>query len=101
MSRVSDRILGRENRTVAEGQTRRSPSCVRKRRLVGPVNFPPDGLAFSVNRERVIDYLNLPYRLHCLDTLRFNAVLENVVYEEAHHHVDFNTTTITQNTRRA
>jgi phosphoenolpyruvate carboxykinase (ATP) len=33
--------------------------------------------------------------------LRFGAVLENVVYDEAHHHVDFNNTTITQNTRGA
>ncbi|MCC7421611.1 MAG: phosphoenolpyruvate carboxykinase (ATP) [Planctomycetaceae bacterium] len=33
--------------------------------------------------------------------LRFGAVLENVVYEEATHHVDFSDTSITQNTRGA
>jgi len=33
--------------------------------------------------------------------LRFGAVLENVVYDEAHHHVDFDDTSITQNTRGA
>jgi phosphoenolpyruvate carboxykinase (ATP) len=33
--------------------------------------------------------------------LRFGAVLENVVYEEQTHHVDFTNTSITQNTRGA
>jgi phosphoenolpyruvate carboxykinase (ATP) len=33
------------------------------------------------------------------DALRFGAVLENVVYDEADHHVDFDNTTITENTR--
>ena len=33
--------------------------------------------------------------------LRFGAVLENVVYEESTHHVDFHDTSITQNTRGA
>lgn len=33
------------------------------------------------------------------DALRFGAVLENVVYDEANHHVDFAKTTITENTR--
>jgi phosphoenolpyruvate carboxykinase (ATP) len=33
--------------------------------------------------------------------LRFGAVLENVVYEERTHHVDFSDTSITQNTRGA
>lgn len=33
--------------------------------------------------------------------LRFGAVLENVVYDEATHHVDFTDTSITQNTRGA
>jgi phosphoenolpyruvate carboxykinase (ATP) len=33
--------------------------------------------------------------------LRFGAVLENVVYEEQTHHVDFSDTRITQNTRGA
>ena len=33
--------------------------------------------------------------------LRFGAVLENVVYDEATHHVDFHDTSITQNTRGA
>jgi phosphoenolpyruvate carboxykinase (ATP) len=33
--------------------------------------------------------------------LRFGAVLENVVYEEETHHVDFTDTSITQNTRGA
>jgi len=33
------------------------------------------------------------------DALRFGAVLENVVYDDTHHHVDFSNTTITENTR--
>ncbi len=33
--------------------------------------------------------------------LHFGAVLENVVYDEAHHHVDFHDTSLTQNTRGA
>jgi len=33
--------------------------------------------------------------------LRFGAVLENVVYDEGNHHVDFTDTSITQNTRGA
>jgi phosphoenolpyruvate carboxykinase (ATP) len=33
--------------------------------------------------------------------LRFGAVLENVVYDQATHHVDFSNTSITQNTRGA
>jgi phosphoenolpyruvate carboxykinase (ATP) len=33
------------------------------------------------------------------DALRFGAVLENVVYDEANHHVDFSNTSITENTR--
>jgi phosphoenolpyruvate carboxykinase (ATP) len=33
------------------------------------------------------------------DALRFGAVLENVVYDEANHHVDFANTSITENTR--
>jgi phosphoenolpyruvate carboxykinase (ATP) len=33
--------------------------------------------------------------------LRFGAVLENVVYDRASHHVDFSDTSITQNTRGA
>ncbi|UUO05115.1 phosphoenolpyruvate carboxykinase (ATP) [Blastopirellula sp. J2-11] len=33
--------------------------------------------------------------------LRFGAVLENVVYDEDDHHVDFSNTSITQNTRGA
>lgn len=33
------------------------------------------------------------------DALRFGAVLENVVYDEADHHVDFANTSITENTR--
>jgi phosphoenolpyruvate carboxykinase (ATP) len=35
------------------------------------------------------------------DALRFGAVLENVVYDEADHHVDFADSSITENTRGA
>ena len=35
------------------------------------------------------------------DALRFGAVLENVVFDEASHHVDFSSTAITENTRGA
>ncbi len=33
----------------------------------GPVNFPMDGYAFRVNRERAIDYLNTTERLYVID----------------------------------
>jgi phosphoenolpyruvate carboxykinase (ATP) len=33
------------------------------------------------------------------DALRYGAVLENVVYDKADHHVDFNNSSITENTR--
>ena len=33
------------------------------------------------------------------DALRFGAVLENVVYDKADHHVDFDNTSVTENTR--
>ncbi|MGB7347778.1 MAG: phosphoenolpyruvate carboxykinase (ATP) [Pirellulaceae bacterium] len=33
------------------------------------------------------------------DALRFGAVLENVVYDQADHHVDFRNTSVTENTR--
>jgi phosphoenolpyruvate carboxykinase (ATP) len=35
------------------------------------------------------------------DALRYGAVLENVVYDEADHHVDFDNSSITENTRGA
>lgn len=35
------------------------------------------------------------------DALRFGSVLENVRFDDAHHHVDFEDTSITQNTRGA
>ncbi|MEM8738696.1 MAG: phosphoenolpyruvate carboxykinase (ATP) [Planctomycetota bacterium] len=35
------------------------------------------------------------------DALRFGSVLENVRFDQAHHHVDFDDTSITQNTRGA
>lgn len=46
-------------------------------------------------------YLTRESEPEIFDALRFGAVLENVVYDEAHHLVDFNNTSITQNTRGA
>lgn len=46
-------------------------------------------------------YLTRESEPEIFDALRFGAVLENVVYDEAHHHVDFDNTSITQNTRGA
>lgn len=46
-------------------------------------------------------YLTREAEPQIFDALRFGAVLENVVYDEAHHHVDFDNTTITENTRGA
>ena len=46
-------------------------------------------------------YLTRESEPEIFDALRFGAVLENVVYDKAHHHVDFNNTSITQNTRGA
>jgi len=46
-------------------------------------------------------YLTRESEPQIFDSLRFGAVLENVVYDKAHHHVDFEDTTITENTRGA
>lgn len=46
-------------------------------------------------------YLTRESEPEIFDALRFGAVLENVVYDKAHHHVDFENTSITQNTRGA
>lgn len=46
-------------------------------------------------------YLTRDAEPQIFDSLRFGAVLENVVYDEADHHVDFDNTTITENTRGA
>jgi phosphoenolpyruvate carboxykinase (ATP) len=45
--------------------------------------------------------LSLESEPDIFQALRFGAVLENVVYDPATHHVDFTNTTITQNTRGA
>lgn len=44
-------------------------------------------------------YLTREAEPQIFDALRYGAVLENVVYDEAHHHVDFADKTITENTR--
>ncbi len=46
-------------------------------------------------------YLTRESEPEIFDALRFGAVLENVVYDKARHHVDFENTSITQNTRGA
>jgi phosphoenolpyruvate carboxykinase (ATP) len=46
-------------------------------------------------------YLRRESEPQIFDALRFGAVLENVVYDQANHHVDFDNTTITENTRGA
>ncbi len=46
-------------------------------------------------------YLTRENEPQIFDALRFGAVLENVVYDESHHHVDFDNTSITENTRGA
>ena len=46
-------------------------------------------------------YLSRESEPEIFQALRFGTVLENVVYDDAHHHVDFNNATITQNTRGA
>ena len=46
-------------------------------------------------------YLSRESEPEIFQALRFGAVLENVVYDDAHHHVDFNNSTISQNTRGA
>jgi len=46
-------------------------------------------------------YLTREAEPQIFDALRFGAVLENVIYDEAHHHVDFGNTSITENTRGA
>jgi phosphoenolpyruvate carboxykinase (ATP) len=46
-------------------------------------------------------YLTREAEPQIFDALRFGAVLENVVYDPAQHHVDFADTSITENTRGA
>lgn len=46
-------------------------------------------------------YLSREREPEIFQALRFGSVLENVVYDGAHHHVDFNNTSVTQNTRGA
>jgi phosphoenolpyruvate carboxykinase (ATP) len=46
-------------------------------------------------------YLTREAEPQIFDALRFGAVLENVVYDPAQHHVDFGNTTVTENTRGA
>ena len=46
-------------------------------------------------------YLSKEREPEIFNALRFGAVLENVVYDQKSHHVDFDNTTITQNTRGA
>lgn len=44
-------------------------------------------------------YLTRDAEPQIFDALRFGAVLENVVYDQADHHVDFDNTSVTENTR--
>ena len=44
-------------------------------------------------------YLTREAEPEIFDSLRYGAVLENVVYDEANHHVDFSNSSITENTR--
>ncbi|HBE67666.1 MAG TPA: phosphoenolpyruvate carboxykinase (ATP) [Planctomycetaceae bacterium] len=46
-------------------------------------------------------YLTREAEPQIFDALRYGAVLENVVYDKADHHVDFNNSSITENTRGA
>lgn len=46
-------------------------------------------------------YLTRETEPEIFEALRFGAVLENVVFDKAHRHVDFNDTSITPNTRGA
>jgi len=46
-------------------------------------------------------YLSRESEPDIFQALRYGAVLENVVYDNANHHVDFDDATITQNTRGA
>lgn len=46
-------------------------------------------------------YLTREAEPQIFDALRFGAVLENVVYDQADHHVDFDNISITENTRGA
>ncbi len=44
-------------------------------------------------------YLTREAEPQIFDALRYGAVLENVIYDDADHHVDFTNTSITENTR--
>ncbi len=46
-------------------------------------------------------YLTREAEPQIFDALKYGAVLENVIYDQADHHVDFSNTSITENTRGA
>ncbi|MDG1896752.1 MAG: phosphoenolpyruvate carboxykinase (ATP) [Fuerstiella sp.] len=104
-SATSDRISGRTSVLFGlSGTGKTTLSADPNRYLIGDDEhgWSDDGI-FNIEGGCYAKavYLTRESEPEIFDALRFGAVLENVVYDEAHHHVDFNNTTITQNTRGA
>ncbi|CRK29519.1 hypothetical protein BN1708_004979, partial [Verticillium longisporum] len=93
----------------------------------GPVNKPMTPEVWKINRERAVDYLNTRNRIYVVDgfagwdekyrirtiglsaekepdifgAIRFGSVLENVVFDPETRAVDYDDSTLTENTRCA
>ncbi|MCA8982784.1 MAG: phosphoenolpyruvate carboxykinase (ATP) [Planctomycetaceae bacterium] len=104
-SATADRLTGRSSVLFGlSGTGKTTLSADPKRYLIGDDEhcWSDDGIfnveggcyakAIYLSREREPEIFN---------ALKYGAVLENVVYDRESHHVDFDNTTITQNTRGA
>ena len=101
--RSSDRRIIRAVRALG-GRAKTTLSADPKRELIGDDEHGwSDTGIFNIEGgcyAKAI-YLTREAEPQIFDALRFGAVLENVVYDESDHHVDFADSSITENTRGA
>jgi phosphoenolpyruvate carboxykinase (ATP) len=104
-SATADRVTGQSSILFGlSGTGKTTLSADPKRSLIGDDEhcWSTDGI-FNIEGgcyAKAI-YLSRESEPEIFHALRFGAVLENVVYDDAHHHVDFNNSSISQNTRGA